>query len=289
MATSHYFRNFGLNKINEQRLYEDLLIESIKIMGHDIYYLPREAWSDTDELFGENLSSRFERAYQMEMYIANTDGFSGDNELFTKFGLEIREGSNFIVAKRTFDKYVPAGLIIRPREGDLLFVPVMNRIFEIKFVEEELLFFGKGLRTPYIYELRCELFRYNNEKIETGVRVIDDIDVNASYTVELVLTGTDNYIISETVYQGANLEYATATAKVGNWNPIERKIYLVDINGNFANGSNIIGTQSNTSGTVTSTDTLGDHVYYDFFNNKQIETEASDIIDFSETNVFGTP
>lgn len=289
MATSHYFRNFGLSKINEQRLYEDLLTESIKIMGHDIYYLPRESWSDTDELFGENLSSRFERAYQMEMYIANTDGFSGDNELFTKFGLEIREGSNFIVAKRTFDKYMPSSLTIRPREGDLLFVPVMNRIFEIKFVEEELLFFGKGLRTPYIYELRCELFRYNNEKIETGVNVIDDIDVNASYTIELILTGSGNYNIGEAVYQGANLAAATATAKVGNWDSNNRKIYLVDINGNFANGSNIIGTQSNTSGTVTSTDTLGDHVYYDFFNNKQIETEASDIIDFSETNVFGTP
>lgn len=289
MATSHYFRNFDLSKINEQRLYEDLLTESIKIMGHDIYYLPRESWSDTDELFGENLSSRFERAYQMEMYIVNTDGFSGENELFTKFGLEIREGSNFIVTKRTFDKYMPSSLTIRPREGDLLFVPVMNRIFEIKFVEEELLFFGKGLRTPYIYELRCELFRYNNEKIETGVNVIDDIDVNASYTIELILTGSGNYNIGEAVYQGANLAAATATAKVGNWDPNNRKIYLVDINGNFANGLNIIGTQSNTSGTVTSTDTLGDHIYYDFFNNKQIQTEANNIIDFSETNVFGTP
>ena len=289
MATSHYFRNFDLSKINEQRLYEDLLTESIKIMGHDIYYLPRESWSDTDELFGENLSSRFERAYQMEMYIVNTDGFSGENELFTKFGLEIREGSNFIVTKRTFDKYMPSSLTIRPREGDLLFVPVMNRIFEIKFVEEELLFFGKGLRTPYIYELRCELFRYNNEKIETGVNVIDDIDVNASYTIELILTGSGNYNIGEAVYQGANLAAATATAKVGNWDPNNRKIYLVDINGNFANGLNIIGTKSNTSGTVTSTDTLGDHIYYDFFNNKQIQTEANNIIDFSETNVFGTP
>lgn len=257
--------------------------------GHDIYYLPRESWSDTDEIFGENLSSRFDRAYQMEMYIANTDGFSGDNELFTKFGLEIREGSNFIVSKRTFDKYVPSNLTIRPREGDLLFVPVMNRIFEIKFVEEELLFFGKGLRTPYIYELRCELFRYNNEKIDTGVEVIDDIDVNASYTIELVLSGTGNYNIGEIVYQGANLAAATVTAKVNNWDPNNRKIYLVDIKGNFANGSNIIGAVSNTNGVVLSTDTLGDHVFYDFFNNKQIQTEANNIIDFTETNVFGTP
>lgn len=289
MATSHYFRNFGLNKVNEQRLYEDLLTESIRIMGHDIYYLPREAWTDTDEIFGENLSSRFDRAYQMEMYIANTSGFEGENELFTKFGLEIREGSNFIVSKRTFDKYVPTNIAYRPREGDLLYVPVMNRIFEIKFVEEELLFFGKGLRTPYIYELRCELFRYNNEKINTGVEIIDDIDASISYTIELQVTGTGHYNIGEIVYQGANLSAATVTAKVSNWDPNSRKIYLVDINGTVANGANIIGSSSNTRGSVYSTDTLGDHVFYDFFNNKQIQTEANNIIDFSEKNVFGTP
>jgi hypothetical protein len=225
----------------------------------------------------------------MEMYISNVDGFTGDNELFTKFGLEIREGSNFIVAKRTFDKYVPTTITIRPREGDLLFIPVMNRLFEIKYVEEELMFFGKGARTPYLYELRCELFRYNNEKIETGVQVIDDIDINASYTIELVLNGTGHYNIGEIVYQGANLTVATATAKVGNWDPNNRKIYLVDINGTFANGSNVIGASSNTRGAVTSSDTQGDHVYYDFFNNKQIQTEANTIIDFSETNPFGSP
>jgi hypothetical protein len=289
MATSVYFRNTNPNKVNEQRLYEDLIAESIRIIGHDIYYLPRESWADTDEIFGENMASRFDRAYQMEMYICNVEGYEGDNELFTKFGLEIREGSNFIVAKKTFDKYIPTNIAIRPREGDLIFVPVMNRIFEIKFIEEELLFFGKGLRTPYIYELRCELFRYNNEKINTGVEVIDDIDVNASYTVELAVTGTGNYNIGETVYQGANLNVATVTAKVGNWDPNARKLYLVDINGTFANGSNIIGASTNTRGSIYSTDTLGDNVYYDFFNNKQIQTEANTIIDFSEINPFGTP
>ena len=257
-------------------------------MGHDIYYLPRESWSDTDELFGENLSSRFERAYQMEMFIANMDGFSGENELFTKFGLEIREGSNFIVSKRTFDKYVPASLTVRPREGDLLFVPVMNRIFEIKFVEEELLFFGKGLRTPYIYELRCELFRYNNEKITTGVGTIDDIDVNASYTVTAGVGGIGDYNIGEIVYQGANLSVATFEAKVGDWNPSTRKISMVDIKGTLANGSNLAGTTSNTSSVVTSTDTMSDAVFYDFYNNKQIQIEAEEIIDFTEKNPFGS-
>lgn len=289
MATNHYFNNFSAVKINEQRMYEDLLGESIKINGHDIYYLPREEWDDTDMVFGENTSSRFERAYQMEMYIANVDGFEGDNELFTKFGLEIREGSNFIVSKKTFDKYIPTNITIRPREGDLIFVPVMNRIFEVKFVEEELMFFTKGRRVPYIYELRCELFRYNNEKIETGVDDIDQIDVNASYTIELTVGGSGNYNIGEVVYQGANLTSAAAIAKVSDWQPNERKLYLVDIKGIFATTANIVGLSSNTRTIPSSTDTLGDHVFYDLFNNKQIQTEANTIIDFTEINPFGTP
>lgn len=289
MATSHYFNNFSAVKINEQRMYEDLLVESIRIMGHDIYYLPREEWDDTDLVFGENMSSRFERAYQMEMYIANVDGFEGDNEFFTKFGLEIREGSNFIVTKRAFDKYVPSSITIRPREGDLLYVPVMKRIFEVKFVEEELMFFAKGRRVPYIYELRCELFRYNNEKIETGVDDIDQIDADASYTIELVMGGSGNYNIGEIVYQGANLTSAAATAKVGDWQPNERKLYLMDINGTFSTTANVVGVDSNTRTIPSSTDTLGDHVYYDLFNNKQIQTEANTIIDFTEINPFGTP
>ena len=99
MATNHYFHNFTGTKINEQRLYEDVIVESIKIHGHDVYYLPREQWDDTDPIFGENIQSRFERAYQMEMYIANVDGWEGQSDLFSKFGLEIRDNSNFIVAK----------------------------------------------------------------------------------------------------------------------------------------------------------------------------------------------
>lgn len=289
MATSKYFNNFSAVKTNEQYLYEDLLVESIRIMGHDIFYLPREQWEDTDLLFGENLSSKFERAYQMEMYISNVDGYEGDNDFFSKFGLEKREGINFILSKRTFDKYVPSNITIRPREGDLLYIPLQKRIFEIKFIEENLMFFTAGRRLPYIYELRCELFRYNNEKIETGVSEVDQIDSDTSYNIELTMGGTGNYNIGEVVYQGSNVAYASATAKVVNWEINSRKLYLMDIKGTFATTSNVVGADSNTRCTPTSTDTLADNVYYDFFNNKQIDNEANNIIDFSEINVFGKP
>lgn len=289
MATSHYFNNFSSVRRTEQRLYEDLLVESIKIMGHDIYYMPRENWDDADTIFGENIHSRFDRAYQMEMYIANVEGFEGQGDFFTKFGLEIRDNSNFIVAKRTFEKYMPSAITARPREGDLIYVPVLHRIFEIKFVEQELMFFTKGNRLPYLYELRAEEFRYANEKINTGVESIDIADVNGSYTLELSVSGSGNYNIGEIVYQGTDLANATATATVSNWMPTENKLYVVDIKGEFANTSSIKGASSNTIKSMTTSDPLADNVLNDLFDNKQIQTEVDNFIDLSEKNPFGSP
>jgi hypothetical protein len=288
MATSHYFRLYPGTKSNEQLLFEDLLNESIKIMGHDIYYLPREDWNDADTLFGENVHSRFDRAYQMEMFIANIEGWEGDGDFFSKFGLEIRDSCNFILTKRTFERYMPSTITRRPREGDLLYVPVMRKIFEIKFVEEDLLFFSKGSKIPYLYELRVEAFRYANEKIDTGVEVIDEIDDLSSYNIRIPTTGTGNYNIGEIVYQGSNLAFSTASAKVVNWEQSTNEVFLGDVKGSFANGSVLIGVSSNTSRTLGVTNLLEDNVYYDLFNNKLIEDEANNFI-VIQSNPFGSP
>lgn len=149
--TSHYFNNYSANETNEMRLMEDVIVESIQIMGHDVFYLPREAWSEDDNILGENVTNRFKRAYTIEAYLANVEGYEGDGDFFSKFGLEIRDTSNFILSRRSFEKYIPSSIAIRPREGDLIYVPVMQKIFEIKFVEEELMFFSLGKRNPYIY------------------------------------------------------------------------------------------------------------------------------------------
>lgn len=290
MPTNHYFRPFPGNvKTNEQRLFEDLLVESIKIHGHDIYYIPRETWSDTDTIFGENMQSKFDRAYLIEVYIANVDGYEGDGDFFSKFGLEIRENSNFILSKRSFEKIIPSSITIRPREGDLLYVPVMTKLFEIKFVEEELMFFTKGHRIPYVYELRCETYRASNEQFNTGVEIIDQVDVDASYTIQLTLGGSGNYNIGEIVYQGNTLNTATATAKVGNWEPTNNTIYLVEIKGDFSTTGNLVGSTSLTTRSVAASNTQGDYVYYDFFDNKQLQTEANTFMDLSEINPFGLP
>lgn len=291
MATNHYFNNFSGVRTNEQRMYEDLLSESIKINGHDIYYMPRENWDDTDEIFGENIHSKFERAYHMEMYIANVEGFEGDGEFFSKFGLEIRDSSNFIVTKRTFDKYMPSSIAMRPREGDLIYVPVFQKIFEIKYVEEELLFFTKGRKLPYIYELRAEAFRYANEQINTGVEEVDEIENQSVYTIQMTLSGSGNYNIGETVYQGSNLTYATATATVQNWDPANNVITLITPKGNILGSANLIGVNSNTRKSIISNtvDALGDNTYYDLYNNRDIQLQANTFIDLSEINPFGSP
>lgn len=290
MATSVYFNNYSVGVINEQRLLEDLIVESIQIMGHDCFYIPRDSYNGDDEIYGETINARFTRAYSMEVYLANVEGYEGDGDFFSKFGLEIRDTSNFVVSTRTFEKYVPSNIATRPREGDLLYVPVMRKIFEIKFVEEELNFFSIGKRNPYMYELRCELFRFSDENFDTGVEEIDDVEADASYTIQLNLgTGSGNYLSGELVYQGSNVSTSNTKAIVTEFDPISKVLTLHNIVGTFATATNLRGNTSNALYVVTSTDILGDYTFYDDYDNKEIQTEAALFIDLSEINPFGMP
>jgi hypothetical protein len=290
MPVSNYFNNYSGVKTNEQRLMEDVVTESIKIMGHDVYYIPRDSYDSLDEIFGEYAKSKFTRAYVIEAYLANVEGYEGDGDFFSKFGLEIRDTSNFIFSRRSFQRYIPSTITKRPREGDLVYVPVLEKLFEVKFVEEELMFFSLGKRDPYIYELRCELFRFNNEDLDTGVEQIDLVERNNSYTINLALNqGSGNYHLGEVVYQGANLAYATARAEVQDWIPANTNIRLINIIGSFTTGTRLIGEDSNTRYNIVNTDTTGSFVEYDYYENKRQQTEADLFIDFSENNPFGTP
>jgi hypothetical protein len=290
MATSVYFNNFSPAVLNEQRMFEDILYESIKIMGHDVRYMPRDAYDSTDEIIGESPEARFNRAYTIEAYLANVEGYEGDGDFFSKFGLEIRDTSNFVISRRAFQKYIPSNIAARPREGDLIFVPLLNKIFEIKFVEEELLFFSLGKRNPYLYELRCEVFRFSQEDIDTGVEEIDSLTDLISYTIHLNMSaGANNYHMGETVYQGANLSSATVTAKVAGWTPANSVLEVININGVFATNTSVRGASSNTAKNLISYDELRDHVQYDEFDNRKIQTEADTFVDLSEINPFGMP
>lgn len=291
MATSVYFQNFSAATINEQRLMEDVIVESIQIMGHNVKYLPREAYDSADDVMGESPQAKFGRAYTLEMYLANVEGYEGDGDFFSKFGIEIRDTSNFVLSRRTFEKYIPSTIATRPREGDLIFVPLLGKIFEIKFVEEELMFFALGKRSPYIYELRCEVFRYSQEDFETGDKEIDDIEHLIAYTVELSLgNGSGDFQSDELVYQGSNSTTgATATAEVKEWDPITKKLEIINIKGAFNNTIAVKGVSSNANYIVTSYDDLADLISNDDSDNRIIQTEANNFIDLSEINPFGTP
>jgi len=150
MATSVYFNN--LNASKEQHLVEDLIVESIKIMGFDAYYLPIFNEEDRDILYGEDPVKKFKSAFPVEMYLSSALEYSGEKEFFSKFGLEIKNNVSVILSKRSFSQRVPQEHFNRPREGDLIYVPFLygtGELFEIKFTDQNKDFFTLGRKIPY--------------------------------------------------------------------------------------------------------------------------------------------
>ena len=178
MPTNFYFQSGNTSgTTSEQRLIEDLIIESLKIYGHDVFYLPRTLIKE-DTIFDEDTLSKFTQAFPLEMYLENIEGFGGDGELFSKFGLEVRDSATFILARRRWDELVisSGGTFTqdtRPSEGDLLYFQKTNSLFEIREVEFNNPFYQAN--KLYIYRLKCELFEYSSEIIETGITELDAV------------------------------------------------------------------------------------------------------------------
>jgi hypothetical protein len=184
MATNFYFQSGNTSgTTNEQRLLEDLIIESMKIYGHDVYYVPRRSVKQ-DDVLGEDVLSRFEHAYPLEMYLNNIDGWEGTGELFSKFGIQLTHQATFVVSKRRWEEVVGIEpdafqqLPNRPAEGDIIYFPKTNSMFEIKFVQHLDPFYQLG--KFYIYSMQCELYQYSSEIFDTGVPEIDKADDNTS-------------------------------------------------------------------------------------------------------------
>jgi hypothetical protein len=170
MAINPYFKDYS----GEQDLVEDLTIELIKTMGRDMIYIPRMAVV-LDELYGEQRGSYFKNGIPIEMYIDSVNGFEGQGDIATKFGIEIRDNVSLTVSKKRFIQEVKTKFpdVIRPREGDLIFFPLARALFEINFVEHENPFYQHG--KLYSYKLTCELMSYNTEEVETGNTDIDAV------------------------------------------------------------------------------------------------------------------
>lgn len=299
MATSQYFNNYN-SRFAEQRLVEDLIVESIKIMGFDGYYLSNDNNQARDLLFGEDPVKKFTSAFPLEFYLSEALNYTGEKEFFSKFGLEIKNHTKVLVTKRSFSQRVPQNTFTRPREGDLIWIPFLNgegELYEITFTDQDKDFYMLGRPAPYFYELHLEKFKFSSELIATGVAEIDDSATQATYTIELNLgAGTGNYQYGEIVYQSVNNQAnAGAVAIVQTWirsaNTFGANTLSVsNIAGEFNQNSplKIIGATSNAQYSLVSYDPLSDNVEDDTYDNFIIENSANSIVNFSETNPFGS-
>ena len=203
---------------NEQYLVQDLINEQLKIYGVEVYYLPRKIFK-TDNIIREIQSSKFDDVFLMEAYINNYDGYAPDSDIMTKFGLRLKNEISLTISREKYEEFIApflegisagiregkiteydfADLITRPKEGDLIYFPLGERLFEIKRVESEKPFYQLG--TNYVYELSCELYEYENELIDTAIEEVDNTVEDEGYITSLILAG-----VAAT---------ATATATVG--------------------------------------------------------------------------
>lgn len=177
MATNQYFNNYGSSL--EQKLIDDLIVESIRMYGVGNFYCPRTI-ENFDHLYGADDVSTYNGNYECEMYIKNPEAFTGDGRFLSKFGLEIRDEITFSVARTTFNNIV--GLrtgLIRPQEGDLILFPLNNKIYVIKYVQHEAIFYQMG--ALQLYDLVCEQWEYSNERLNTGLPQIDIVQAKYSF------------------------------------------------------------------------------------------------------------
>ena len=160
---------------SEKTLYEDLIIEQLKIYGHEVHYLPRTTVTE-DKILGEEPDSKYTEAYSIEMYIEDVNGFAGQGDLIGKFGLEVRDELTFVVSRRTFELLVdqPSNTIAinRPREGDIIYMPTFKKFFQIDFVEDEDPMYQ--INDLPIFKLKCSMWEYSMEDVSTGIAEIDD-------------------------------------------------------------------------------------------------------------------
>ena len=272
----------------EQTFIENLIVESIEIYGQDIYYMPR-TYVNRDTILGEVENSRFTQALQVRAYVNNVEGWEGQGELLSKFGVRIEDKTTFVFSREKFTSAVDDNAVLnvegRPNEGDLIWFPATKHLFEIQFVEAERPFYqlGKG----FVWECQCELFQYADEALDTGVAEIDGIEAafaNA-ITVNFAAGGTGTFTVGEVVAGGTS----NVTAEVKAWNATDRQLQVYNRSGIFTIPETVTGQTSGAAWTSASYNTLNNVNTADSIDaNFGFETADDDIIDFTEGNPFGS-
>ena len=195
MVTNPLLNNFECSM--EQEMIHSLVAESIRNYGHDVYYIPKNL-NNYDGIYGEDDISDFSDAYLVEMYIKNVSGFGGQGSFMSKFGLEIRDQINFVIAKRTFDNEIGKKIqqLKRPREGDLIFFPLNRKLFEIKFTDPFQMFYNLGILP--MFDMQCELFEYSSEVFRTGIGEIDSIQQHSMNIFDYSIVTSEGFALSTT-------------------------------------------------------------------------------------------
>ena len=289
MATNLYFSQ----KVHsEQNLYEDIVIESLKMYGQDVYYLPRDI-VNKDTILNEDVPSSFNSSHKIEMYIENVEGFDGEGDLFTKFGVEIRDQATFVVSRKrweqTVKRYDAEINSVRPLEGDLIYLSMTNKLFEIMHVEHEQPFYQ--LSNLPTYKLRCELFEYSGEDLDTNIEQIDAIE-GLGFTLDLTMvdSASTGFVIGNTVTQTLS-SGVIVTGEITNYVDSSNTLSLAHI------GANQPGYHTFAAGNITSPDSAGNTLVRTItainedlpVNSQNSIFGAVDFLDFTESNPFGDP
>jgi hypothetical protein len=303
MPTNQYFQN-GARA--EQKLYESLIIEAIKIYGTDVFYIPRKIVKQ-DFVINEDLISQFDSSFKIEMYVGSVDGFEGDGQLLGKFGLEVRDQITLVVSSLRWNqmvgRYGHTEGSVRPREGDLIYIPFAKNLFEIKFVEPLKPFYQlKNLPT---FTLSCELFEYESQEIDTGVPEIDGIQsIESSGFTYRISPMTPEGL---TFMLGEDLEFTLPSGVTGSAeffrysreDPSQIVVGPLTFDDGAWHkipvGTVLIGKDSGATSTVVEIYDKSDPNSTAFPNdvgfasNNAFAQSIVDFIDFSEQNPFGEP
>lgn len=303
MTTTNVYFTQGTR--SEQMLVEDLIIESLKIYGQELYYIPRTLVS-RDGILGEDRLSEFKTAFPIEMYFENVDSFDGQGAFIQKFGLMLEQSATLVVARRRWDqlvgRYDVSILPNRPAEGDLIYFPLTKSLFEIKFVQHQDPFYQLG--KLYVYKLQIELFQFASERLDTGIAEIDVFESLKTHSVD--------YSVSEYGY----VNNITVT-HMGSGYTSAPTVTFVSNTGNGAAATAVLGTGANASKVVAINVTNGGTGYKEnpiiqitggggsgaqatasvrvniddvdsYGDNNKFKVEAQSIV-FNESNPFGDP
>lgn len=301
MSTTNVYFSQGAR--SEQMLIEDIIIESLKIYGQEVFYIPRTLVSK-DEILGEDRLSKFTSSFPIEMYFENVDSFDGQGAFIQKFGLMMEQSATLVVARRRWDqligRYGITTIPTRPNEGDLIYFPLTKGLFEIKFVQHQDPFYQLG--KLYVYKLQVELFQYASERLDTGIKDIDAFESLKTFStdisrnvhggvaaVNMTQQGSGYTSVPTVEFVSVTGQGAAATAVLGTGANAQKVVSVTVTNSgsgyatapfvNFIGGGGIGATATAIAQiNIDKSDSYGD--------NNSFVSEAADI-NFNESNPFG--